>query len=89
MPIKKRPVAGLLPVEQPIQFTGGYVLDMYCRWQNPDHDVPNGHARFHGEENTDAIMEAIKAGWRIESGTRTGTCPKCLKAFNKARIANS
>lgn len=68
-------------LSQPNHCPGCYVLDLYCKYENPDHEYqefphfPDG-CHTYGE----AARKARKWGWVLHRDG-TATCPKCAKAL--------
>lgn len=63
----------------PLTCPGGYVLHLYCRYENPDH----GFREFpHSPDSVKTYGEAKrwagKRGWILHRDG-TATCPKCAK----------
>lgn len=58
---------------------GQYVLDLYCKYENPDHTfegfpVTPSNCQTRGQ----ALRKARAAGWLIHRDG-TATCPRCAK----------
>jgi hypothetical protein len=62
-----------MPYPNPLQYVGGYTLDLYCDHQ---HTETSSFASFYGQKFSDCAKEARKRGWRIDKKTRTATCPE-------------
>jgi len=54
----------------------GYSLDLYCKWNNPDHVWGEFPHQYSDEEKAKCWRLARKAGWIVHRD-RTATCPKC------------
>ncbi|WNL50808.1 hypothetical protein RPALISO_221 [Ruegeria phage RpAliso] len=71
----------------PLQYAGGYSLDLYCKFdvvKDDDggyfHHRDASGAHFYGETRGEAMRAARAAGWTIHRD-RTATCPSCAKAL--------
>ena len=60
-------------------YIGIYTLDLFCDRQ---HD-PRVEATFTGQTFSGCCAMAKKAGWQINRGTRTATCPTCKKRMRR------
>ena len=58
-----------------IPYIGMYTLDLFC---NQQHE-PRVEATFTGQTFSGCCAQAKKAGWQINRGTKTATCPACKK----------
>ena len=66
----------LLP--NPLEYVSGYYMDVYCKYQNPDHDYDEfAHSAESCETHHEAVTQLRARGWRIHND-RTATCPKCM-----------
>lgn len=65
----------------PEKCPGAYSLDMYCKYDNPDHEFAEFPHEFYApERGADARRAARDRGWIIHHDG-TGTCPKCVRAL--------
>lgn len=68
---------------EPMQYSSGYTLDLYCDQWNGAPDETHGYSgysgQFAGETFGHCARQARKLGWIIRPYTRTATCPKCAK----------
>jgi hypothetical protein len=87
MAIRKR--ASILPKhKEPLQYASGYSLDLYCQYDNPDHDFNEFPHQFGGEAFRECKLDAIRAGWSIDVAARLATCPKCVRKLADWRRLN-
>ena len=58
-----------------IPYIGIYTLDLFC---DQLHD-PRVETTFAGQTFSGCCAKARRAGWRINRGTKTATCPTCTR----------
>lgn len=62
----------------PLKYASGYVLDLYCKYDNPDHGFNEfPHSAESCETRHEAMAQLRARGWRVHND-RTATCPKCM-----------
>lgn len=66
----------------PNGYAGCYTLDLYCKYNNPDHRWSEMHpgvwSQYLGETFGECASAARADGWVIHKD-RTATCPRCAK----------
>lgn len=64
--------------DNPLSYAGCYSLDLYCKYENPDHNWDEFPHKFVDELGTACRKRAKAHGWKIHADN-TATCPKCNK----------
>lgn len=72
--------------EHPIQCPSGYSLDLYCKYDNPDHSFEEFPHGITTEETFKASVRAARQmGWLYHHKDNTATCPKCAKRLEEMK----
>ena len=70
-----------IPLDHPNFCPGVYDLDLYCKYENPDHrfdEFPHGIVECQTRRAAEAL--ARRRGWIMHTDG-TATCPKCARAL--------
>lgn len=66
-------------LDNPNWCPGSYSLDLYCKYENPEHgfdEFPHSYVEF--QTFAASIRQARRRGW-IYHRDGTATCPKCAR----------
>lgn len=63
-----------------MSIVGGYVLDLYCDYQNPDHVYLEFPWQYVTEFGWTCRAEARRDGWQLDLRKGLARCPKCVRA---------
>lgn len=72
-------------LDHPFYCPSGYTLDLYCKYQNPEHDYnefPHGIIEY--ETRAESVKEARRQGWIVHRDN-TATCPKCVRKLKEKK----
>lgn len=71
--------------EDPLICPGSYDLDLYCKYENPEHDFNEfPHIPYDCQTRAQARRIAKQWGWILHKDG-TGTCPKCAKHLKELK----
>ena len=62
--------------KNPCEYSSGYSLNLYCKWENEEHDFQEFPHEYDSETFGECAKAARNRGWIIHRN-RLATCPKC------------
>ena len=72
--------------KHPLVCPHGYAMDLYCRYENPDHAFEEFPWHLPNLKSySDAVRYAKAKGWKLHKDG-TATCPKCVKRLSEMKL---